>query len=184
MIIVDNFFCNAEKMAAVVLPFSMSMLSKRNLPKFEHPCEHCSQVGLRVKKCGRCKLVYYCGVECQTAAWEDHKTECAAAAKHPDLEATRQMRTQFKKLVLSQYATCKKLADGKAGVFVMTLIQKLDQGIVFEFYSRQEVAEKPGRGWSKAIEALDRHDASQCVIGALADAKGNFIGSVTVTPTR
>ena len=171
-------------MTSVEIPFSMSMLSKRRLPQFEHPCERCSTSGPRFKKCGGCKLVYYCGVECQTAAWQSHKTECAAAVRHPDLEATRKMRTQFKKLVLSQYATCKKLAGGTPGVFVMVLNGKSDRGIVFEFFSRCQLAEKQGRGWSKAIDAIDRHDASQCVTAAVADAKGNFIGSVTVTPTR
>lgn len=171
-------------MTWVEIPFSKSMLSKRNLPAFEHPCEHCSKCGPRFKKCGRCKLVYYCGVECQTAAWKDHKTECAAAANHPDLDATRKMRTQFKNLVLSQYATCKKIAGGMPGVFVMVLNGKSDRGIVFEFFPRSELAKKQGRGWLKAIDALDMCDASQCVIGALADAKGNFIGSVTVKPTR
>lgn len=171
-------------MAEVVTAFSMSMLSKRNLPKFEHPCEHCSRVGSRAKKCGGCKLVYYCSVECQTAAWQAHKTECAASARHPDLEATRKMRTQFKKLVLSQYATCKQLARGMPGVFVMALSHDNSRGIMFEFFSRSELAEKKGRGWNKAIAALDMHDPIQCVIGALADPKGNFIGSVTVSPQR
>jgi hypothetical protein len=31
---------------------------------------------LIMKKCGRCKDVYYCSKECQTKDWAEHKTTC------------------------------------------------------------------------------------------------------------
>jgi len=34
----------------------------------------------RLKLCGACKTVRYCGVECQTAHWNDHKAECWVAS--------------------------------------------------------------------------------------------------------
>jgi len=37
----------------------------------------CSQCGKRAHKwCGGCKKLRYCGVECQKADWNDHKTNC------------------------------------------------------------------------------------------------------------
>jgi len=34
----------------------------------------------RLKLCGACKTVRYCGVHCQTAHWNDHKAECWVAS--------------------------------------------------------------------------------------------------------
>ena len=34
----------------------------------------------RLKLCGACKSVRYCGKECQTAHWKDHKAECRVAS--------------------------------------------------------------------------------------------------------
>jgi len=31
-----------------------------------------------IKRCGVCKLVRYCGKECQSNDWKDHKTRCKA----------------------------------------------------------------------------------------------------------
>ena len=42
-------------------------------------CDKCGRGGLSgtMQKCGRCRLVYYCSVDCQTAAWGEHKGVCA-----------------------------------------------------------------------------------------------------------
>ena len=37
-----------------------------------------------LKKCGRCKRVSYCSVQCQRADWRRHKGECAPAAAEDD----------------------------------------------------------------------------------------------------
>lgn len=41
-------------------------------------CAHCGVAG--DSQCGKCKQVYYCGRECQVAAWPAHKRTCKAAA--------------------------------------------------------------------------------------------------------
>ncbi|XP_064383603.1 histone-lysine N-methyltransferase SMYD3-like isoform X2 [Halichondria panicea] len=39
-------------------------------------CEHCFNRSESLKKCSRCKFVYYCNSDCQRLDWLLHKTEC------------------------------------------------------------------------------------------------------------
>jgi MYND finger len=41
----------------------------------EKVCNVCGKGG-RLKKCGRCETVFYCGVECQKKDWDEHKGKC------------------------------------------------------------------------------------------------------------
>ena len=45
-------------------------------------CDECgkfkAQKGREVKICSRCKLVAYCGVDCQAKAWPKHRHGCVA----------------------------------------------------------------------------------------------------------
>lgn len=44
-----------------------------------HACAHCATPGV-TQRCSKCKLVYYCGRECQLAHWEaGHNARCAHA---------------------------------------------------------------------------------------------------------
>jgi len=46
-------------------------------------CAQCGQPGAK-KRCSQCKLVFYCSIDCQRAAWPKHKAACnnlAAAGK-------------------------------------------------------------------------------------------------------
>jgi len=45
----------------------------------QRKCDRCGCCGLSgtMQKCGRCRMVYYCSVDCQTAAWGEHKGVCA-----------------------------------------------------------------------------------------------------------
>jgi MYND finger len=49
-------------------------------------CHHCSKInddhGGKNKKCGQCKKVSYCSVECQRADWPKHKKACKALVKN------------------------------------------------------------------------------------------------------
>ena len=44
-------------------------------PTISHSCTHCTQ-GNATSRCSKCKLVYYCGKECQQAHWKVHKKIC------------------------------------------------------------------------------------------------------------
>lgn len=36
----------------------------------------CGKKDKEMKKCGRCKKIYYCSKECQIKDWQNHKSEC------------------------------------------------------------------------------------------------------------
>ena len=46
------------------------------------PCGHCGKPEGK-QRCSRCKVVYYCGRECQQADWKEHKKTCGAAPAPP-----------------------------------------------------------------------------------------------------
>lgn len=156
------------------------MLSKKKLPTFATPCEHCRTVAIRLKKCARCQLVYYCNPDCQAAHWQSHKGRCQFTAGDPDLEARRKMRSVFKKLMASQYSSYLKIAAGRPGVFVLGLTPEKTEAIVFRFCTHVELRAKKGRGWIDVVHALEFHDPNRCVTGALEDPDGHLVGTVTV----
>ncbi|KAJ1138361.1 hypothetical protein NDU88_004748 [Pleurodeles waltl] len=39
-------------------------------------CEYCLRATVKLLQCSQCKFAKYCGKECQTKAWLDHKREC------------------------------------------------------------------------------------------------------------
>ena len=47
------------------------------------PCGHCGKPEGK-QRCSRCKVVYYCGRECQQADWKEHKKTCGAAPASPE----------------------------------------------------------------------------------------------------
>lgn len=53
---------------------SSSTLPTNNSCARCHVSEH--DLGIKMKQCARCRSVYYCGVGCQTEAWESHRTTC------------------------------------------------------------------------------------------------------------
>ena len=42
----------------------------------EKACWQCGAGGLPLKKCSVCGVAWYCGPDCQKAAWKAHKIEC------------------------------------------------------------------------------------------------------------
>lgn len=49
-------------------------------PRAAVGCASCGAKGPGLKRCAACKTVHYCGEECQTAHWREHKASCKAAA--------------------------------------------------------------------------------------------------------
>jgi len=50
-------------------------------------CAHCGKHGVALKRCSICKHVWYCGAECQNAAWKRHKKTCAPPLSTEDVRA-------------------------------------------------------------------------------------------------
>jgi hypothetical protein len=65
--------------------------------KLDNQCAHCGNIG-ELTKCGRCKDTYYCGNECQKAAWLVHKHLCA---ENPLEKAVMRAGWLLKKLLLA-----------------------------------------------------------------------------------
>ena len=104
-------------------------------------CDQCGRGGLSgtMQKCGRCRLVYYCSVDCQTAAWGEHKGVCAPRRSVGDVtglsvgsfgeeEACSWMRSTVRQwrgdetgvLELVRHLGCLPLAVGVASAFAST----------------------------------------------------------------
>jgi hypothetical protein len=41
-------------------------------------CDWCGAGSLTMLKCGKCRLVYYCSIDCQKATWSQHRALCIA----------------------------------------------------------------------------------------------------------
>jgi hypothetical protein len=50
-------------------------------------CAQCGKPGRAMKRCSICKHVWYCGAECQHAAWKWHKKTCAPPLSTDDVRA-------------------------------------------------------------------------------------------------
>lgn len=57
-------------------------------PEFHYLCGHCEKSAVELKsarvfkRCGRCKGIRYCGVDCQRAHHKKHKPRCDMAIEH------------------------------------------------------------------------------------------------------
>jgi hypothetical protein len=62
--------------------------------QYEEPrlirCAFCAYLHQKheLKRCGRCRCVYYCGHNCQRGDWENHKTTCAKFKKLTDARSS------------------------------------------------------------------------------------------------
>jgi hypothetical protein len=48
-------------------------------------CDWCGAGSLTMRKCGKYKLVYYCSIDCQRAAWSQHKVACVPKRNMDDV---------------------------------------------------------------------------------------------------
>lgn len=54
-------------------------------------CVGCRKLFDKVRKCGRCKVVFYCSVECQRDHWPEHKKICRPPESHTVILKTREV---------------------------------------------------------------------------------------------
>jgi hypothetical protein len=60
---------------------TLARLSNYDAKRTDHKiCRHCEKIekldGIKLMKCQRCKVIYYCNKECQVADWKNHKKMC------------------------------------------------------------------------------------------------------------
>mmetsp|Transcript_16687 Transcript_16687/g.24674 ORF Transcript_16687/g.24674 Transcript_16687/m.24674 type:complete len:87 (+) Transcript_16687:182-442(+) len=56
--------------------------TKKQMKMDKDKCDHCgkmqSLLNKKLKECTRCEVIFYCGRDCQKAAWKKHKKVCKA----------------------------------------------------------------------------------------------------------
>ena len=70
---------SSEAVVVVIFTILRETLSVLLIERAAPPCE--GEWALRLKQCGGCRAVRYCGADCQRAHWrEGHRSECKAWA--------------------------------------------------------------------------------------------------------
>ena len=129
--------CAAQERRDILLaPGVGANVTARSVQPHEEVCAgpECTNAG--VQKCGRCKLVSYCGPVCQKAHWKAHKKVCAKAAgdsSRAELQAALQgemasMRLDSSNLRVSQERRCEETGFD----YIITADARQDLGLSFE----------------------------------------------------
>ncbi len=72
-----EFYCN-EAHRVEALPMHTATLDWRAAIQAQmRTCAACGQVKVALRKCKRCKKVYYCDVACQQSHWREHRQACS-----------------------------------------------------------------------------------------------------------
>ena len=61
-------------------PKAMPMKKKPSSSDNAGACANCERVNPRMSSCARCGLVFYCGRDCQSVHWKEHKPQCIPKA--------------------------------------------------------------------------------------------------------
>ncbi|ESO93989.1 hypothetical protein LOTGIDRAFT_228668 [Lottia gigantea] len=69
------------------------MATKVNMSKFL--CDNCQKSLDKMKRCTRCRLVYYCSQECQINDWSKHKENCQSVKNLENKETNSYNESEF-----------------------------------------------------------------------------------------
>jgi hypothetical protein len=53
-----------------------TLIKKLTKPIMKNQCFCCGKQEIKLQKCGKCEIVYYCSRECQKNDWKNHKKDC------------------------------------------------------------------------------------------------------------
>ena len=79
----DKDGCSPQSISSCNIKISQIITKSRNKASsvaFKTKCSYCNATGIEPSRCVRCKMVTYCGKECQKAHWKVHKTVCNVEA--------------------------------------------------------------------------------------------------------
>ena len=70
-------------------------------PSMEFRCANeCGKSGTKFKKCGACRVVHYCSVDCSAAHWKRaHKADCSKMLEDPLLSSKLKLRRRLRSAV-------------------------------------------------------------------------------------
>ena len=160
---------------------SIFFLREKNLPRTTRECCYCSAAGYKYKKCGKCRLAFYCSLECQTKHWSTHKTTCGTGPDVADMQCTMQ------KLVRSQIPEFLDFSKGRPGVFVLSLadVEKYlhEQRLPFQFFERESIVarSKKDNTWRLAVKHMDLAPPERaCLVGAMEGFDNTLLVATTV----
>jgi len=164
---------------------SVFFLREKNLPKTTRECFYCSASGYKYKKCAKCRLAFYCSLECQTKHWPKHKETCGT---RPDLA---DMQSTIQKLVRSQIPEFIDFSKGRVGVFVLSLpdVEQFihEQRLPFQFFEQESIVlrAKNDRTWSLAVKHLELTTRQgTCLVGAIEGFDKTLLVATTVAVDR
>ncbi|XP_064395526.1 histone-lysine N-methyltransferase SMYD3-like [Halichondria panicea] len=83
-------------------------------------CEHCFNRSESLKKCSRCKFVYYCNSDCQRLDWPLHKTECKGVRGG---KATPLVRLALRALTRDTQHLCSLPLNRDAQLLIVSTVQ-------------------------------------------------------------
>ena len=74
-------------------------IDRDTLRSLKATCQHCRSSTLTLKKCSRCRSVFYCNATCQTSDWKSHKKYCVDYKEIRDKDALLSGGMDFVKYV-------------------------------------------------------------------------------------
>ncbi|XP_050365996.1 histone-lysine N-methyltransferase ASHR1-like [Argentina anserina] len=80
-------------------------------------CDGCFESSLHLKKCSRCRVVFYCSAACQKSEWKLHRVECEALSKLP--KEKRRAVTPSLRLMIRLYCRSKLQSQKAIAVSAM-----------------------------------------------------------------
>ncbi|MBS0648161.1 MAG: zinc finger MYND domain-containing protein [Verrucomicrobia bacterium] len=102
-------------------------------PPISGPCENCKKVA--TQRCARCKLVFYCGKECQEKVWSEHKLVCL----------TPEARQQRTKTILEENEQLMKSSEFRHNLEAGGLATQLSEFRQIEMEIRQLMEASPDK---------------------------------------
>ncbi|KAK6173572.1 hypothetical protein SNE40_016997 [Patella caerulea] len=95
-------------------------------------CRNCQQIFDKMKRCVRCKSVYYCSRECQLKDWINHKDNCIEYMNSVEQIKDEDMNSRTNESALVDSKVCNKLNENSVHITDKTQATRHTSRINFE----------------------------------------------------